>query len=147
MTIIWCMVLETWSTTDMFCHSGLFFPFLPPMDPENQNQEKGKKTWRHYHFTNVYHKWQLYVVWCMFPEIWVATDIFCSFWAIFCPFIPLTTWNIKILKKMKKPPPGDIILLHRCNINDNHISYGFWDTKRDRKNFCHFGPLFALLPP
>ena len=141
------IIFETWSTTDiMFCHSGLFFHFYPLWTQKIKIRKKEKKPWRHYHFTNVYHKWQLYVLWCMFPEIWVATYIFWSFWAIFCPFIPITTWNIKILKKMKKPP-GDIILLHRCNINDNHIRYGFWDTKWDRKNFCHFGPLFALLPP
>ena len=28
--------------------------------------------------------------------------IFFSFWAIFCPFTPLTAWKIKILKKWKK---------------------------------------------
>ena len=38
--------------------------------------KKWKKTpWRYYHLTNVYHKW---VIWCMVPEIWSATNrIFC----------------------------------------------------------------------
>ena len=44
------------------------------------------------------------------------------FWAIFCPFTPLTTKNIKILKKMKKTP-GDIIL-NRCTENNDYMMYG-----------------------
>ena len=35
-----------------------------------------------------------------------------SFWAIFCPFTPLTAQKTKI-KKKKKKTPGDIIL-HMC---------------------------------
>ena len=41
------MVPETWNVTDIiFCHSGLFFALLltPPMDQDNQNFEKMKKT-------------------------------------------------------------------------------------------------------
>ena len=45
MAIIWCMVPEIWSTTDMiFVILDHFLPFYPPMDPENQNFEKMKKT-------------------------------------------------------------------------------------------------------
>ena len=43
--IIWCMVPETWSMMDQtFCHVGLFFDFLPPNNPKNQNFEKMKKS-------------------------------------------------------------------------------------------------------
>ena len=41
------MVPEIWSMTDrIFCHFGPFFALLPPppMDPENQNFEKTKKS-------------------------------------------------------------------------------------------------------
>ena len=39
------MVPVIWSTTDIiFCHSGPFLPFYPPMDPENQNFQKKEKT-------------------------------------------------------------------------------------------------------
>ena len=44
---------------------------------------------------------------------------FLSFWTIFSLFTPLTTE-----KEMKKTP-GDIIILHICVINDNHMMYGF----------------------
>ena len=48
---------------------------------------------------------------------------FLSFWAMLCPFNPLTTWKIEILKKFKKTH-GDIIILHMRTINDNHMMYG-----------------------
>ena len=56
------------------------------------------QNWRYYDFTlcktNDNHI-------CMVPDIWSATDIiFCHF-ELFCPFTPLTTRKIKILKKWK----------------------------------------------
>ena len=69
-----------------------------------------------------------------------------SFWTIFCHFTPLTTQKIKILKKWRKKPSGDIIILHKCTINDNHIMYGSWDMERDGQNFCHFEQFLPLYP-
>ena len=38
----------------------------------------------------------------MAPDIWSTTErIFLSFWTTFCPFTPLTTQKIEILKKWK----------------------------------------------
>ena len=45
---------------------------------------------------------------------------FLSFWAIFCSFTSLTAQKIKILKKWKKTP-GDIIILHKCTENPDHM--------------------------
>ena len=57
----------------------------------------------------------------MVPEIWSVEDrIFLSFWTIFCPFTDLKTRKIKILNKMKKTP-GDIIVLHMCTKNNDHM--------------------------
>ena len=55
---------------------------------------------------------------------------FLPFWAIFCPFSPLTTQKIKILKLKKTT--GDIIILHICTIIDNHMVYGSWDMEHKR---------------
>ena len=64
MTIIWCMIPEIWSATDIiFCHFGLFFALLPPNNLENRNLEKWNNTWRYYHFTHVHHKWKSYDAW------------------------------------------------------------------------------------
>ena len=41
----------------------------------------------------------------------------------FCPLTFLTTQKIKILKKKKKTL-GDIIILHLCITNDDHMMYG-----------------------
>ena len=69
--------------------------------------------------------------------------IFLSFWAIFWPFAPLTTRKITILKKMKKVP-GDIIILHLCTTNDDHMMYGSWKYGAQQTEFFlildHFLP-------
>ena len=60
MTIIWCMVPERWSTTDItFCHSGLFFALLPLYGPK---KSKFSKEWKKYlKILSFYkHKWQSY---------------------------------------------------------------------------------------
>ena len=88
------------------------------------------------------------IIWCMVPEIWSATDrIFSYFWPFFCPFTPLKTQKIKILKKMKKKKPGDIIILYKRTINENHMMHGSWDMKRDRHNFLSFEAIFCPFTP
>ena len=107
----------------------------------------------------------------MVPEIWSVTDrTFLSFWTVFCPFTPLTTWKIKILKNRRKQP-GDVIILHKCTKNHDNMLYcslhmvhngleissiyihvpkimircmvpEIW-SMMDRI-FCHFGQFFAL---
>ena len=67
-----------------------------------------------------------------------------SFWDIFCPFILLTAWKIKI--KKKKKTPGDIIILHVCTKNHDQMMYGFWDMGHDRCNYFSFYAIFYLLP-
>ena len=62
---------------------------------------------------------------------------FGSFFAILlspttCPL--LTTQKIKILKKWKKTP-ANIIILHMCTRNDNHMIYGSWDMEHNRKSY------------
>ena len=79
---------------------------------------------------------------------------FLSFWTIFCPFNPsppppsppLTTQKIQNFEKMKKLP-GDIIILHRCTINHNHIMFGSWDMECDEQNFLSFWTNFCPFTP
>ena len=111
------------------------------------------------------------IIWCMFLEMWSMTDIFFShfvpkimiicctvteIWdikdviAVFCPFTSLTTQKIKILEKLKKIP-GDIIILHKCTKNHDHMLYCSWDMAHEGCNcyfsfwtiFCPFTPLTA----
>ena len=47
-----------------------------------------------------------------------------------------------------KKPPGDVLALHMCTINKNHMMYGSSDMEHvTDRIFCHFGMFFALLPP
>ena len=147
MTIIWCMVPEIWSVTDrIFCHSETLFVLLPPYRPRKSKFWKNKKnSYRYYHFTQAYHKWQSYDVWFLRHKAW-QTELLVIL-DHFLPFcLPLTTQKIKILKKIKKTP-GDIIILHMCILNDNNMIYGSWNTKCDGQNsLSFFGQFFALVP-
>ena len=62
------------------------------------------------------------------------------------PPLFLKTWKIRILIK-QKTIAGDIIILHMCTKNHNHMRYGSWDTEWNRGLFCHIGQFFALFPP
>ena len=146
MTIIWCMVPEIWSTTyRIFCHSGLFFDLLTSYGPRKSKFWKNlKNTWRYYHFTNVYHKWQSYDVWFLRYEVW-QTEFFVIL-DCFLPFYPPNNPKNQNFEKMKKTP-GDIIILHMCTINDNHMMYGSWDMEHDRLNFLSFWTIFCTFTP
>ena len=139
---VWCMVPEIKGTTDrVFCHFGPFLPFDPPNNPKNQNFEKmkvpGDIIISHLCTTNDGH--MMYGSWDMECD----RHNFLSFWASFCCFTPLTTWKIKMLKKWKKAP-GDIIILHFCTTNEDHMMYGSWDMKHGRQNFLSFWASFFL---
>ena len=90
------------------------------------------------------------IIWCMIPEIWSTTDrIFFSFWTIFCPFTPPTPSDNpenQNFEKMKIAP-GDIIILHKCTINDNHMIYGSWDIKCNRQLFLSSLVIFYPFTP
>ena len=61
------------------------------------------------------------------------------------PLIPLKTPKLKFWK-MKKFA-GDIIILHMCIKNHNHMMYGSWDTEWGTKFFvilAHFLPFQPL---
>ena len=120
------MVPEIMSDTDrFFCDFGPFFALLPLpiMIPKIKIlKKKRKKSLEILSF---------YTCMCTINKdlmIYGSQNIRCdrqkfmSFWAIFCPFNPLTTQKIKILKL--KEIPGDIIILQVCTINDNNMMYG-----------------------
>ena len=66
------------------------------------------------------------------------------FWAIFGPLTCLTAWKMKISKKWKTNPE-DIIILHKCNKNHDHMLYCSWYMVRDKCS-CYF-PFWAIFCP
>ena len=116
------------------CH---FLPFDSPNNPKNQNFEKIKKP---LHILSFYTcEPQLTITLCIVSEISSATDG--TFW------------------KKRTKSPGDIINIHICTINKNHMIYDYWNMECNWQIFfsvwiifcpftlfCHIGPFFALLP-
>ena len=72
---------------------------------------------------------------------------FLSFWAIFCHFTPLVCWGrkLKFGKNVKKN--GNIILLHMCTINEDHIVYDSWNIRHNRQFFVILGHFLLVDPP
>ena len=61
----------------------------------------------------------------MTPESWSATDRIFLILDYFLPFYlpPPNNLQNENFEKMKKPT-GDITILHKCTINDNHMIFG-----------------------
>ena len=117
-------------------------PFRPSNNPKKSKFWKNEKIgWRYYHFIQVYHKWHMmYGSWDMER----VRQKFLSFWTISCPFTPLATWKIKILKNWKKNP-GDIIILQWFTKNHDHVLYCSWYMGHNRCNwYFSFWAIFCL---
>ena len=165
MTIIWYMVPEIWSTTDIFfVILDHFLPFLwflkyevwwteffvildhflhfyPSNNLKNQNFEKMKKpVWDliTLHLRTINDSHMMYGSWymkCNEQNFFVNLDHFLHFY-------PTNNPKNQNSEKMKKPL-GNIIILHLCTINDNHMMYGSWDIKHDGQNFLSLWTIFC----
>ena len=100
-----------------------------------------KITRRYYHFTHVHHRWQSYDVWLLWYGAW-GTEFFVIL-DHFLHFYPPNNTKSQNFEKIKKTP-GDIITLHMCTMNDNHMMYGSWDMECDGQNFLSFWTIFSL---
>ena len=119
--------------------------FYPPNKLKNQKFEKIKTTLRFIiilQMCTINDDHMMYGFWDMECD----GQTFLSFWAMLCPFNPLTTWKIEILKKFKKTH-GDIIILHMRTINGNHMMYGSWNMECNRHKFLSFWTSFYPFTP
>ena len=166
--IICSMVPEIWSRTDrILCHvvsffalltrkikilkkwqkiPGHFLLFYPTIDPKI-------KIWK-----NVKNNGDIILLhMCTINQdhmIHSSWDIKCKgqsvlpFWAIL-PFDPPNNPKNQNFEKKKKMENtfGDIIILHLCITNDDHMMYGSWDTEHNRQNFLSFQALFYPFNP
>ena len=97
----------------------LTFYAPPPNDSEIQNFAKMKKATGDIiilHKCSINYNYMMYVS----SDMEHDGSNFWSFSTTFCPFTPQTTQQIKIFEKMKKTPE-DIIILHRCTKNHDHM--------------------------
>ena len=118
-----------------------FLSFYPTNNPKNKNFEKREKTLE---ILSLYTCVLLMTIkWSMLPEIWSAMDrMFCHF-RPFLALLPPNNLKNQTFEKIKKTL-GDIIILHMCTKNNNHIIYGFWDMEHDGHNFLSFWIIFCL---
>ena len=79
--IISCAVPKIWHVTDViviFFILGYLLPFQhpppPPLSLTTRKIKMKKWTWRYYHFTHVYHKWQSYDVWFLKYGAWQTEE-------------------------------------------------------------------------
>ena len=59
----------------------------------------------------------------MVSEIWKVTDKTFYHFGHFLHFYPTNNLKNQYFEKMQRTP-GNIITLHMCTINDNHMMYG-----------------------
>ena len=76
------------------------------------------------------HDHRLYCCWDMARD---GCNCYFLFWARVFPFTPPPTL-LRTVPKMKKMP-GDIITLHKCTKNHDHMLYCCWDMVCDVKSF------------
>ena len=131
--------------TEIFVILDHFLPFYSPNNSKNQNFEKMEKTRGDsiiLHMCTINDNHLMYGSWDMEHD----RQNFLSFWTIFCPFTPLKTWRIKILKKRKIYL--EILSFYTSVLKMMIIYYAvpeIWPVP-DGIIF-HFELFFALLPP
>ena len=97
----------------------------------------------------------MYGSWDMDP---VTDRFFCHFGLFFALLSPLHSHNPPPPTPPHQPPPkknfekmkklaGDIIILHMCTINNNHLIYGSWDIERIGQIFLSFWTNFLPIYP
>ena len=104
-------------------------------------------------YMHVYHKWRSYNIWYIWflkHKVWQK---FLTFWAIFCPFSPLTTpptslmiLKIKILKEKKKCLEILSFYIYMCTISEDDMIYGSWNITCNRQIFVILGHFFLSAP-
>ena len=149
MTIIWCMVPVIWSRTDRkFCYFGLFFAILPfPLLTAQKIKIKIKKSLEISSFYKSVPK--IRIICYSVPEIWCMLDVIVIFhFGLFFALLLLQELKKWKFQKMKKTL-GNVIILHKCTKNHDHMLYLSWYMVRDRCNFsfwaifCPFTPVTA----
>ena len=123
--------------TEVFVNLGYFSPFYPTNNLKNQNFKTIKKLLGDI----IIFKWKSHDMWFLRYGAW-QTEFF-DIAGFFLPFYPTNNPKNWHFEKMKKSS-GDIIIVHKCAKNNDHILYCSWDMARDRCNLFFF--LGCFLP-
>ena len=100
------MMYNSWDMVRDRCNCYFsFWAIFCPFTPLTAQKIKILKKWKkHLEISSFYTSVPKIMIICYtVPEIWRVTDAcYFSFWAIFCPFTPVTAQKIKIFNKWKK---------------------------------------------
>ena len=101
----------------------IFCPLTSFLPGKLKSWKNDKNAWRYDHFTHcmLYCSWDMTRDWCSF---FFFLGYFLSFYTLHSPK------NQNRLKKNKKTP-GDIIFLHICTKNYDHLIYSSWVWRTD----------------
>ena len=123
----------------------IFYPFTPPLSLKIRKIKTEKiKIAGDTIISRICNKNQNHMMW----GSWDADcdrQNFLLFWTIFCPFTPLKTWKIKILKNWK----NTWRYYHFTHVHHKWISYDlcFLRQEHDRHNFFVIVSFFPFNPP
>ena len=133
-------VLSFWAT---FCS---FTPVMISKIKTLKLWKTEKNTWRYCCFTHVYHIWQSCDEWFLrYGVQWVERFVILD---CFSPYYPAMDPKNQTFAKMKIIP-DDIIILHKCTINYNHIMYLRYGAKQTEFFVIldHFLPFYSTPLP
>ena len=126
------MVPEIWNTTENFLPFWtIFYPFTSLTTLKFKILKKRKK--RSLEILSFYTCVpKMTIIWFMVPEISSTTEIFLSFWTIFCPFSPLIIQKLKFKKNEKNIWSYYFFthMYHKWQSSDVwFLRYGVWQTE------------------
>ena len=103
-------------------HFGIFFALLAPSSPKNENFKTIKNKFLEISSFNTSVP-KIIIICYNVPEIWCVTDVIVvfHFGLYFAPLAPKSPKNEYFETKQKNP--GDIIILHKCTKNHDHMLY------------------------
>ena len=92
----------------------------------------------------MHHKWQSYGTWFLIYLMQQTDLVIILDW--FLSFYPPNNSKNQNFENLKKTPE-DIIILHMCVINNNHMMYDSWEIVHDGQIFLSFWMIFCPLTP
>ena len=93
----------------------------------------------------MYTKNQNHMRYGFWDKEWDIQNFF-SFWAIFCPSTPPNNPTKQNFERMKNES-RDVIILHLCTKNHDHMMYASWNMECDRHNFLSLRAIFCPFTP